>query len=167
MSGLLKWIGVDLVLGVLAGFLWVVLAEPARWQVTAGGTILDEQSSRGRFGVIVTFVLIGLVVSFLWGLLAGIAQRERGWICVPVFAAVALCAALIAWRVGVHFGPPDPLSVKGTPVGGTIEQQLAVDTLSPFLVWPIFALVGLFVAAYSARDRGDEGTGHRDEIVGG
>lgn len=166
MNSLLKWIGAGLLLGVLGGIAWIVFAQPAQWQVTAQGIILDEEAAKGRFSVIVTFILIGIVVSFGWGLFAGISQRDRGWRCVPVFPLVALAAALIAWQIGVHFGPPDPATVKGVAVGGMIPQKLAVDSFGPFVIWPIFALIGLFVAVYSAAYGGDDRTRHRDEVAG-
>ena len=53
---------------------------------------------------------------------------------------------MIAWRVGVLLGPPDPTSVKGLTVGDHVPAELAVDGIAPFLVWPIFGLVGLIGA---------------------
>ena len=166
MSTLLKAVGSALILGVVAGLLWLWLADPAEWQVTAQGTILDEQAAKGRFGVIVTFVIISIVIAFVWGLLAGRALSQRGWIMVPVFALVSVAAGLIAWKVGAILGPPDPATVKGVKIGGTIPQQLTVDAVSPFLVWPIFALVGQFLAVYLSGNRSDESARHRDEVLG-
>lgn len=166
MISVLKWVGGFLLLGGAAGLAWAWLADPAEWEVTTRGMVLDEQAARGRFGVIVTFVLIGIVVALVWGLAAGFVLHELGWLLVPVFALAAVAAALLAWRVGIIAGPPDPKTVTGAGVGDKIPQQLAVDAIAPFVVWPIFALVGLFVAVYSAGDRGDEGIGHRDEIGG-
>ncbi len=165
-DSLLRWIIIGALLGVLGGIAWIAFAEPAQWQVTAQGIILDEEAAKGRFSVLVTFILIGIVVSFFWGLFAGFSERDRGWRCVPVFALVAVAAALIAWQVGVHFGPPDPATVKGIPVGGQIPQRLAVDSIGPFILWPIFALIGLFVAVYSATNGGNDRFRHRNEVVG-
>ncbi len=53
---------------------------------------------------------------------------------------------MIAWRLGVRLGPPDPSSVKGASVGDHVPAKLAIDGMAPFLVWPIFGLVGLIVA---------------------
>jgi hypothetical protein len=165
-SRVLVAVGGVLALSVVAGVLWARLANPADWQVTSQGTILDEAAARGRFGVIVVFVVIGVAVSLLWGLVAGFLLRQLGWVLVPMFAALALAGALLAWRVGIVLGPPDPGTVRGMAVGAKIPQQLAVDAVAPFLLWPIFALVGLFVAVWSTGDGRDQRGSHRDEVGG-
>lgn len=166
MTAVVRWVAALLVLGVASGIAWLLLASPAEWKVTSDGIILTEEGSKGRFGVIVTFVLIGIVVAFLWGFIAGFRLHGASAALVPVFAVAALLAGVIAWRIGVHFGPPDPASVTGTHVGDKIPQELAIDSFAPFLVWPIFALIGLLLAAYSAGDSGTQGARHRDEVVG-
>ena len=166
MTTVIRWAAGTLVLGIAAGMAWLLLANPARWEVTDAGTILTEEGAKGRFAVIVSFVLIGIVASFLGGLIAGVRLRDRGWSLVPAFALTALVAGIIAWQVGVVLGPPDPATVTGTSVGDKIPQQLAVDSVTPFLVWPIFALVGLLLAVYSAGDGGAKSASHRGEVVG-
>jgi len=69
--------------------------------------------------------------------------RDTGWVTTPLVVVATLAAAVIAWRLGVHLGPPDPSSVKGVPVGGHIPARFTIDGVSPFLVWPIAGLVGL------------------------
>jgi hypothetical protein len=166
VRAVINWVAGLLVLGVVGGFAWLLLAHPAEWQVTKDGMVLSEEGSKGRFGVIVTYVLIGIVVSLLWGLVAGLKLRDMGWTLVPFFAIAALVAGVLTWRIGVAFGPPDPATVTGTSVGDKVPQRLAVDTFTPFLIWPIFALVGLFVAVYSSGDGGAKGARRRDEVVG-
>ena len=165
--GLIKWVAAVLVLGALSGVAWLLLANPAEWEVTADGVILTEEGAKGRFGVIVTFVLIGIVASFVWGLVAGLKLHDVGWPLVPVFAIGALLASVIAWQIGAAFGPPDPASVTGSSVGDRLPQELTIDSFAPFLVWPIFALCGLLLAVYySSGDVGPKGSRHRDEVLG-
>lgn len=166
MSTYLKAVASMLLLGVVAGLLWLWLANPAAFKVTDQGAILDEEASKGRFGVIVTFVGISIVIAFLWGFFAGRVLHDRGWIMVPAFAVVATAAGLIAWKVGAILGPPDPASVKHAKLGDSIPQQLTIDAVAPFLVWPVFALVGLFLAVYLASNRSHNSSRHRDEVVG-
>ena len=166
MTVVFKWVAGLLVLGVVSGFVWILLANPAEWEVTDNGIILTEDGSKGRFGVIVTFVLIGIVVAFLWGLIAGLRLHAVGWLLVPVFAIAAVLAGVLAWRIGVAFGPPDPASVTGASMGDKLPQRLAVDAVTPFLIWPIFALLGLLFATYSTGNADAKGASHRDEIVG-
>ena len=143
-----------LVLGVVGGLVWLWLAEPAEWEVTAQGIILTEEAAQGQFRVIVTFVTIGAVVCSCWGVVAGHALRDVGWVLVPVFAGVAGLASVIAWQVGVALGPVHPRDVTDPSLGDRLPAPLEIDTVAPFLVWPMFALAGLWLAALLDR-RGD------------
>ena len=150
----MPWCMGMLVLGVVGGLAWLWLAEPAQWQVTERGIILTEEAARGQFRVVVRFVTIGAVVCFVWGWLAGHVLRELGWVLVPVFAAVAGLASVIAWQVGVALGPPHPRDVTDPTLGDRLPAPLEIDAVAPFLVWPMFALAGLLLAAWLDR-RGD------------
>lgn len=165
MNGVMKAVGALFVLAIGAGIAWVQLARPAEWEVTVNGTVLTEDGATGRFGVIVVFILIGVVVAFLWGFVAGLRLRHHGLSLVPIFALAAFAAGVFVWRIGGSFGPPDPASVDGA-IGDRIPQQLTIDTFSPFLVWPIFALIGLLLAMYSTGDGRAHRAGHRDEVSG-
>jgi hypothetical protein len=81
--------------------------------------------------------------------------RDVGWIATPFIIVSTLIASVIAWRLGVLLGPPDPSSVKGVAVGGHIPARLAVDGLPPFLAWPIFGLAG-FIGGMVLSSRLDE-----------
>ena len=140
-----------LVLGAVAGLVWQWLAEPAEWEVTAQGIVLTEEAARGQFRVVVRFVSIGAVVCFAWGWLAGHVLRELGWVLVPVFATVSALAALIAWQVGVALGPTHPRDVADPSLGDRLPAPLEIDAVTPFLVWSMFALAGLLLAAMLER----------------
>jgi hypothetical protein len=143
-----------LALGVVGGLVWLWLAEPAEWEVTRRGIILTEEASRGQFRVIVMFVAIGAVVCSCWGVVAGHVLREVGWVLVPVFAGAAGLASVIAWQVGVAWGPVHPRDVTDPSLGDRLPAPLEIDAVAPFLVWPMFALAGLWLAALLDR-RGD------------
>jgi hypothetical protein len=131
-----------LLLGVAAGFVWDLLATPAEWEVSNRGLVMDEAASKGQFPVIVVFAAIGIVASLVWGGFTAWILRDLGWIVTPFIIVVTMIASVLAWRLGVLLGPPDPSSVKDVSVGGHIPARLAVDTLSPFLAWPISGLIG-------------------------
>ena len=145
-----------LVLGAAGGLVWLWLAEPAVWQVTERGIILTEDAARGQFAVVVMFVGLGAGLCFVWGWIAGRALRELGWVLVPVFAGVAGVAAVIAWQVGVAFGPTHPRDVADPSLGDRLQAPLEIDAVAPFLVWPMFALLGLLMAAWLDRSEDDE-----------
>jgi hypothetical protein len=132
-----------LLLGVAAGFVWERLASPAEWEVRGAGLRMDEAASKGQFSVVVVFVLVGAVASLVWGVFTALTLRDLGWIVTPFIIVLTLIASVIAWRLGVRLGPPDPSSVKGASDGDHIPARLAIDGFSAFLVWPIFGLAGL------------------------
>ncbi|MGA9101091.1 hypothetical protein [Aeromicrobium sp.] len=151
---ILPWSAAMLVLGAVGGLAWLWLADPAEWEVTARGIILTEEAARGQFAVVVTFIIVGAALSVGWGLVAGRALRELGWVLVPVFAAAAGLAGVIAWRLGAALGPSDPRETGNPSLGDRLPAQLDIDAVAPFLVWPMFALIGLLLAAWL--DRSDE-----------
>lgn len=104
---------------------------------------MDEAASKGQFAVIVVFIAIGAVASLLLGSFMAWALRDAGWVTTPLVVVATLAAAVIAWRLGVLLGPPDPSSVKDVSVGGHVPARLDVNGFSAFLVWPISGLVGL------------------------
>ena len=151
-----RWSAGMLVLGAAGGLLWLWLAEPAEWRVTDRGIILTEEAARGQFAVVLMFVGLGAGLCFVWGWIAGRALRELGWVLVPVFAGVAGAAAVIAWRVGVAFGPTHPRDVTSPSLGDRLPAPLEIDAVAPFLVWPMFALLGLLVAAWLDHSEDDQ-----------
>lgn len=135
-----------LLMGVAAGFVWERLASPAEWEVRDTGIVLTEAASKGQFSVIAAFVLVGAVASLVLGWFTGWIARDLGWLLTPLVIGLTVGGSLIAWRLGVHLGPPDPTSVDAAAVGDRIPAKLAIDGLSPFLVWPVFGLVGLIAS---------------------
>lgn len=135
--------------GVAAGLVWLRLAHPARWEGRDGGLVLTEAASRGQFSVVVVFVLIGVIVSVVGGWLVVRLVPDLGWLAVPVVVALTVLAAVVAWRVGVMLGPPDPSTVAGVKNGDRVPSELAVNGVAPFLVWPIFGLAGVIAGTWA------------------
>lgn len=142
-----------LVAAALAGVAWASWAEPGTWQVTEQGVVLTQEASQGQFGVEVLFVAIGVGLCVLWGLVVGVLGRALGWAIVPVCAAGAALASVVAWQVGVSLGPPDPQTVEGLSLGDSFADQLAVSSFSSFAAWPVAALGGLVVGLLLTIDR--------------
>lgn len=142
-----------LTIGIAVGLVWLWLAAPARWEARDTGIVLTEAAARGQFSVVVVFVLAGIVASTAFGWIVAQLLPALGWLLTPVVIVLATLAALVAWRVGVELGPPPPTSVQGLAVGDRVPSQLAVDGIAPFLVWPVFGLVGLIGAVWSRDGR--------------
>ena len=144
-----------LILGVAAGFVWERIADPAQWEVTRTGLSMDEAASEGQFGVVVMFVLVGMLACLAWGMFVAFTLRDLSWVVTPFIVVLTSIAAVIAWRLGIVLGPPDPSRVKDLGVGDHVPARLAIDGIVPFLVWPIFGLIG-FIATMLLGTRLDE-----------
>ena len=142
--------------GVLGAVLWVVLAEPAEWQVIGGRIVMTEFASLGEFPVLLWFAAIGAGLSFVFGLVGQVVARGD-WSRAVFFAAGSILASLIAWRLGVVLGPVDPReAAAGLAEGATVPDQLALNSIAPFLAWPIGALAGALAGTAFDRESQDD-----------
>lgn len=137
-----------LVVGVVTGLVWWQLAQPGQWQMRDVGIALTEEASRGQFQVVVVFTLVGAIASLLWAVGVSLLSRGSGWPLVVVVVAGSVLASLIAWRTGALVGPPPPETVSGLAIGDTVPDELMIDSVAPFLVWPMAALVGVLLASW-------------------
>lgn len=147
-------------LGVVSGVVWSQLAEPGRWEVREAGIVLTEDASRGQFSVIVVFTLIGAIAALLWAAAMTLMARHGGWLLVAAVLVGSTLAGVLAWQVGMLLGPPPPESVSGLMLGDRVPDELRVDGIAPFLVWPIAALVGVLLGTWGQNDPAED----QDEI---
>ncbi len=150
MRGLIRpatWIATLVVLGVAGAIVWVQAAEPAAFVVTQRGAVLSEEAASEQFGVVVAFVVIGVVSSLLVGAVAAVVLRRLGWLLTPLVLAATLLVGGITWRLGTWWGPdaPDAASAEGLGVGDRIPLPLGIDSFAVMLVWPIAGLLALLV----------------------
>lgn len=143
-------------LGVVGAVAWSQLAEPGLWEVRETGIVLTEDASRGQFSVIVVFTLIGAIAALLWAAAMTATVRQGGWLLVAAVVVGSTLAGVIAWQVGMVLGPPAPDSVPGLALGDRVPDELRVDGIAPFLVWPMSALVGVLLATWGQHDRGED-----------
>lgn len=145
-----------LIMGVAAGLIWWQLAEPGQWQMRDVGIALTEEASRGQFQVVVVFTLVGAIASLVWSVGVSLFSRGSGWPLVLMVIAGSVLASLIAWQTGALVGPPPPETVSGLSLGDTVPDELMVDSIAPFLVWPMAALVGVLLTSWGqGGDRDD------------
>lgn len=140
-----------IVTGVVGAVAWAQLAEPAHWQVSDGHLIMTEEAAAAEFGVLVWFVVIGATLSFVLGFLGQLALRSE-WSGVVAMALAAVAGGLLAWRLGIAFGPPDPRSVVDARQGDLVPDQLGLGSPVPFFAWPLGALLGVLIATWFERD---------------
>ena len=138
------------VLGCLAGWLWSVWADPPQFVVTRNGAVMGAIEAGRSFGPDVVFSAITVVAGLTLGSLLGWRYGRVGWL-LPVLAAVAAgIAAIIAWRLGIALGPPDPATaLQDASTGDLMPERLDVHARGLLLLWPVAALVGV-IASISA-----------------
>ncbi len=143
-------------LGALGAVAWAQLAQPSPWQVLSGRLVLTEEAARGDFRVALLFAAIGLVGGLVLGVVGQLSLRAS-IVGVALVAVASVLASVVAWRLGIVLGPPDPSSVAGLTDGDEVPSRLAVGSVVPFFAWPIGALVGVLLGTWvepgSASDR--------------
>jgi Na+/H+-dicarboxylate symporter len=151
-----------LLLGVATGAVWQWQANPAEWEVRADGSIvLTEIAARDQFGVIVVFVIVGAIVSLIWGFATTFALRDLGWRLTPIVILTTLVAAVIAWQVGVALGPEGPQAAVDPNVGDLLPSKLKIDSIPPFLAWPLFGMLGVVLSTWMSKEAPDHVGAHQ------
>jgi hypothetical protein len=140
------------VLGCLAAWLWSMWADPAHYQVTRDNAVMGELEAGRQFGTDVVYSAIAVVAGLVAGSVLGWRYGRVGWVLPVVTALAAVGAAVIAWRLGIALGPPEPLTAVGAAeTGELVPERLDVHARGLLLLWPTAALVGL-IASVAATD---------------
>lgn len=142
--------------GIPAAFVWLWIGEPSEWIATDRGLVLTESAATGRFQVVAMFALIGVVLGVVAGIVVHRTARPARWEVPLGLAAAASAAALLCWRLGVLLGPEAPEQVKGLELGDTVQSPFAVDALTPFLLWPLAAVLAYTLSLYLSSEGVDE-----------
>jgi hypothetical protein len=135
--------------GIPGALLWTKLASPPSGVLTSSGVVFGETQLNQDVGVTIWFLVTGVAVSFVVGLLSAWRGSRYG---VPVVLAVVLAcgvASLVSYWMGVHvFGPDTKSQLASAKVGQQITAPLSVGTRIAFLGWPVGGLVGTLVAIW-------------------
>lgn len=133
---------------ILASFAWAFFATPPRLEVVAEGLRDAPGQVQRRFGMMVTYMVIGLIAAIAWGGWATrVMGRAFGPVVVPVYIVLlAGAAAFVEWFGGV-LGPDDPREQTLT-VGQTVLDALVLDGRVFWLAWPIGGVLALLVVVY-------------------
>jgi hypothetical protein len=143
-----------IIVGVIAGFLWLWIAPRPHGVVSAGtGKSIQFDSANKVFaGADVSFLFIGLGAGLLCGLVASILARHRG---VAVSIAMALggtVASLLAAFIGrtLSGGPQDHWLARASV--GPHRYFIELTTRRFIVGWPIAALLVVFVVGLFTPD---------------
>ena len=137
-----------LFVAILGGVLWSLLANPAQYTVAFGNPILDEGQVEARFSVIMVYVAIGFVFSFAWGWWAVRYFSNSSVLIILIYLTALSFAALIAYRVGVAFGPTGFEAMTEFEEGAKLTERLSLDGPVPGVSWLIGGFLGLLSGLY-------------------
>lgn len=151
-------------LGLLAGWLWWTWWSPA-----TPGEIYDhpehgptwypnpwDPGMTDAFGGTAQYVVVAGGLGLLLGIVAGLlAGRTAVAVLGAVLVGSAAAAVLMAW-VGMSFSPPDPETVAtAANVGEKVPGNLEVTGWTPYLAWPVGALLGYLIVMLSGQSLGE------------
>jgi hypothetical protein len=160
-------------LGALGGWLWW------RWWAPAPeGRVFDtpegpmwfpmpfDPGIAHDFGGTATYAILGIGLGLLLGTVGAVVARNRA---VPGLVAVGLAsilAAVVMSLVGVSQSPPDPQQKAdqvdiGTELPGHLHVTSAeigpVELPTPYLMWPVAAMLGYLLVMLSLSGRSERG----------
>lgn len=146
-----------LALGALGGWLWWTWWGPAPdgkvYDTPAGPTWYPNPFDPGvarDFSGTATYVVIGFALALLLGLVSGWLARDRAVAGLLAIGLASVAAAAVMSVVGLAQSPSDPQErVDDVEIGAELPGHLEVSGLTPYLAWPVGALLGYLVVMVS------------------
>ena len=143
------------VVGVVAGLVWEAWWTPPQMVVQQHQVYYaDESAIRGAFSGTALYALVASVAGLLTALGVCLAYRGRELVTLVAVLAGSAIAAWLMWKVGEARGPADPHTLMATAKDGTkVLGSLHVSHRSPFLAWPMTAVVAVALVFFSLPGR--------------
>jgi hypothetical protein len=143
------------IVGVLAGFVWLWLAPRPHGVVSAGAekSVQFDSANKVFASADVTFLFIGAGAGLVCGLVATILARRRGVAVSVAMAVGGTIASLLAAFIGraLSGGPQDYWLARASV--GPHRYFIELTTRRFLVGWPIAALLVVFVVALFTPDR--------------
>ncbi|GAA2988651.1 ABC transporter permease [Streptomyces fulvorobeus] len=142
--------------GLLLGLLWLWLAP--RVPLVSDDTAVFLKNSEGEEAVAAdgTFVLLALGFGVVAAFAVFFYRRSGGILLVAGLALGGLLGSLLAWGIGVWFGPSSDVVARAREAGKGVafDAPLELHAAGVVLAWPIVAMLvhlGL-TALFAPRD---------------
>ncbi|PVE10783.1 hypothetical protein Y717_24645 [Streptomyces scopuliridis RB72] len=131
------------VLGVALGLLWLWLSPRVPLISDETAVFLKDTEGEEAIAADGTFMLLALAFGLVSAVLVFVFRRRGGIPLVVGLALGGLLGAVVAWRVGVWFGPTSDVVAHARAVGKgvTFDAPLALNAKGGLLAWPIAAMV--------------------------
>lgn len=128
-------------LGVVVDGTWV-----PGYRMEGDQFVFDFPSLEGIFDGTAQYVVLGLAGGLVLGVLFALLGRRSEIVMLVAVLGGSLLAGFIAYRLGTHLGPIDPTMLEAGAEDATVlPAALTIEGSSPFIAWPLGALVGLCV----------------------
>lgn len=137
--------------GAAAGWLWFRVWDPPQGTVADGAWGYDDFRQVGAvFSATGLYVILGLTGGLLLGVLTALVCRRSELATLAAVAVGSALAAFLCYRVGLHLSPADPRTLApGLPDGTRLPENLTMPGRSPFVAWPLGALVGVAIVYFT------------------
>jgi hypothetical protein len=134
-----------LVAAPVAALGWAHLANPPTALVTRRGVfITGEANYNQQVSVTLWFLLIGVVLGFVCGLVVAWLGRRLGVVTViAVFLLCAVASGVSAWLGAGVFGPDLDAQLAGARVGDLVASELSITSEVAYLGWPMGGMLGV------------------------
>lgn len=141
-------------LGALSGVGWRAVTDlPTYKVVDGGGAVTSERGLAGYIAADAWFVVCGVVVGLVVGLLAWRWFSSVGWPVVVLTVVVGAGAGLLCWAVGYRVGPGSfAVRLAAAQPGDLVPIDLTVRARAALLVWPLFAVIPVLLGSSLGRD---------------
>lgn len=149
---------VALLTGVVLGLLWLRLSPRLPLVSNGEAVLLDNSEGEQPIAIDGTFLLLGLAVGAVAGVVVFLLRRDGGWAVPLGLCAGALLGAVLAWRLGVALGPGGDIAARAREAG----QGVTFD--APLRLQAMGVLFGLPFAAVAAYLVSVAGWGPRDAL---
>ena len=162
------FVALGLGLGALSGVVWWAVTDlPTFRVVQGGGASTTERGLAGYIEADAWFVVCGVVVGLVVGLLGWRWFGRAGWPVVLLTALVGAAAGALCWAVGYQIEPGSfAVRLAAAQPGDVVPVDLTVRARSALAVWPLFAVVPVLLASSLGRDpEVDALDEHLDEAV--
>jgi hypothetical protein len=144
-------------LGAAGGWLWWTWWGPAPkgriYDTPAGRHWYPDPFDPGitrDFSGTATYAVVGFALALVLGLVCAWFARRTAVAGLVALLVGAGLGALVMFVLGEALSPPDPATlITGHKVGDVLPGNLHVSGWTPYLVWPLGALVGYLVVLLS------------------